>query len=482
VLQLNQQDAGFLYAESPRVPMHLSSIHTYDMSTAPRPIVFEDFLEHVRRRLPLARILRRKLVRVPLDLDYPYWVEDDVFDLEFHVRRHALPSPGDWQQLWDQMSRLHAQPLDLTRPPWELYFIEGLDAATFGEHAIAMFIKIHHSAIDGISGIELMNALHDLEPHGRAEVPDTWQSEPEPTRSDLLLRTGTSMALAPLRAWRLMTKAMPQLPMIGEQLRSAQQTSRPPVSVLNAKVTTNRVGDGFRFELAAAKAIRSAVPGATVNDVVLTVVGGGLRRYLTSRAELPDEPLVAGVPVSLRTDSDAGVAGNKISMMMVPLGTDIASPLQRLGAVHDATAASKERTTAVAARTLAESGELFPGALLGTSMRALPAWAGGRMAALTGNVCVTNVPGSQVPLYLCGARMDAYYGMGPVYDYAGPIHLVVSYLGQIHLSVTTCREIMPDIGEYIDCLRHDFEELASAAEAATSPAPVRPSRRRAKKA
>jgi WS/DGAT/MGAT family acyltransferase len=479
VQQLNQQDSMFLYSETPRMLMHLSSLHIYDPSTAPEPLTFDTVVEHVRSRLPLARVLRRKIVRVPLNLDYPYWVEDEDFDLEFHVRNIALPPPGTWQQLWVQASRLHSFPLDLRRPPWEVYIIEGLDRVEgYAEGSFGLFIKVHHSAIDGISGIELMNALHDLSPDGRAPTVDTWHGEERPSAVALLARAGTNMALMPGRLVRQVARTVPLVrTAVATEWATTRAGPHTRPTPLNARVTTNRVGDGFRFDLGTAKQIRSAVPGATVNDVVLAVVGGGLRSYLESRGELPAEPLYAGVPISLRTGQEAGTAGNKIAMMVVSLGTDIADPLGRLTAVQRSTSRSKEINTAVEARTLAESSELFPGALLGLAVRALPRVGAGRMTSMIGNVCVTNVPGSQVPLYLCGARMEAYYGLGPVYDNAGPIHLVVSYLGKVHLSVTSCRELMPDMDFYIECLRRALAELVEAAAPARQPAKKQPAKR-----
>jgi WS/DGAT/MGAT family acyltransferase len=465
--QLSQQDAMFVHSESARAPMHLSSVHLYDPTTAPDgTVTFDQFVEHVASLLPLARVLRRKLIRVPFDLDHPYWVEDKDFDLRFHVRRAALPEPGDRQTLWELAARHHAQPLDLERPPWELYFIEGvgsIDGRPGG--GFAMQIKIHHSAIDGISGIELMNALHALDPNGRDPVDDPWEGEDPPSGAKLLARTAQHAAFAPKRMLAVLGRTLPLLqPSAARRATlagaTALTTARPPDTVLNRRVTTNRVGDAMVIDLADAKAVRRAVDGATVNDVLLAVVGGGLRRYLCDIDALPDTSLIAGVPISLRTEADTGTAGNKLAMMLVPLATDIADgPRARLEAIRDATARSKEQSQAVEARVLAESAELFPGAMLGLAVRANAAQGPSGTTARIGNVCVTNVPGSQVPLYLLGARMEAYYSLGPVYDNAGPIHLVVSYLGRIFLSVTTCREIVPDIGHYVDCLRAEWDDL-----------------------
>src|SRR5262245_48873847 len=188
--KLGQQDAMFLYSEKDRAPMHLSSFHLYAPNDGGASLTFEQFGDHVRSRLPLARVLRRKLARVPFDLDYPYWVEDSEFDLDYHVRHVTLQAPRDWRALWDLAASLHSVPVDLRLPPWELYLIDGIDDVhDYAPGSFVMLIKIHHCAIDGIAGIELMNALHDLEPSGRDPVVDTWQPEHEPGPLTLLAMT-----------------------------------------------------------------------------------------------------------------------------------------------------------------------------------------------------------------------------------------------------------------------------------------------------
>jgi WS/DGAT/MGAT family acyltransferase len=475
MFQLNQQDSIFLFSESARMPMHIASLHVYDSSTADEPITFERVLNHVESRLPLARVLRRRIVRVAFDLDYPYWVEDGAFDLEFHVRNLALPAPGDLAELWKQASRLHSIPLDLDRPPWELYIIEGLRPPDFPPHSFALYIKVHHSAIDGISGIELMGALNDLDPGGRDRPADAWLPEATPTPGALLMRTWVNSLVRPGRFYGRMLRSIPGMRPIRWSSRMARNTQASPVTRLNALATTHRVAGGFRFELAAAKRVRAAVPGSTVNDVVLAIVGGGLRRYLQASGDLPARSLMASVPISMRTQKEAGLPGNMISMMIVSLGTDIADPVERLRVIQQSTARSKEVGNAVEARTLAESGQLMPGALIGLAARSITAAGVRGVTAQLGNICVSNVPGSQVPLYLCGATMTSYYGLGPVYDHLGPLHMVVSYLGYIHLSVTTCREVVGDIDHYLLGLQASLEALAAAAgtEATVGQAPRR---------
>jgi diacylglycerol O-acyltransferase len=485
--KLGQQDAMFLYTETERAPMHLCSFHLYAPANDGETLTFEQFREHVRSRLPLARVLRRKLARVPFDLDYPYWVEDGEFELDYHVRHVTLPAPRDWRALWDLAASLHSVPLDLHRPPWELYLIDGIDNVDgYAPGSIAMLIKIHHCAIDGIAGIELMNALHDLDPGGRDPVVDTWKPEPTPAPLALLAMTAANAAQAPLRAARFLTHSVPALRPFTTMRVAWDATAgakRPTPTRLNQRVTANRVGDAIVIDLGDAKRVRAAVAGATVNDVLLAVVGGGLRRYLGETGDLPPEPMMAGVPISMRTDADVGTAGNKIAMMLVSLGTDVDDPRQRLAMVQRSTSQSKEQQQAVEARVMAEGAELLPGALLGLAVRANSAQPAAGVTAQIGNVCVTNVPGSQVPLYLRGFQMLAYFSLGPVYDNAGPIHLIVSYLGKIYLSVTTCREIVPDIGRYVACLQRSWDELVATTIGTSAPPTARSSapRKRAAK-
>ena len=283
--RLSQQDAMFLYSEKERAPMHLCSFHIYGPSKATGDhLTFDEFRDHVASRMPLARVLRRKLARVPLDLDYPFWVEDDEFDLDNHVRHVTLPPPADWRALWDLAASLHSLPVDLRRPPWELYMIDGVDNVEgYAAGSFAMLIKIHHCAIDGISGIELMNALHDVDPAGRDPVIDTWRPEQAPSPLALLALTAATAAQAPLKAARFALRSVPALRPVRAVRATWDATAggkRPPPTRLNRPVTTNRVGDAIVIDLAEAKRVRAAVPGATVNDVLLCVVGGGLRPYL----------------------------------------------------------------------------------------------------------------------------------------------------------------------------------------------------------
>ena len=345
--QLTGMDASFLYAETPRAHMAGSGVSIYDPSTAPDGrVTFKGILDHIERRLHEARMFRQRLVRVPLDLDHPYWIEDPDFDLEFHVRHIALPKPGDWRQFCIQVARLISRPLDLDRPLWEFYVVEGLDHVEgVPEGSFALVTKVHHAAIDGMSGMEMTSAIHDDTPTAEPPVAEaSWQPERIPSDTELLARASFNLALRPMQASRLMAQAMPQFSRMQDQLM--RRSIKPPPTTIprtrwSGSVTAHRVFDAIRLELEELRRIKATVPGATVNDVVLTTVGGALRRYLQAKDELPADPLIAMAPISVRSEGERGAAGNLVSGMLTTLGTDVADPRERLVVVREATHQSK---------------------------------------------------------------------------------------------------------------------------------------------
>jgi WS/DGAT/MGAT family acyltransferase len=466
--QLTGQDASFLYLETPSAPMHVAALTIYEQSTVAGGLVrFKDILAHIEGRLPRGRAFRQKIVRVPFDADHPWWVEDRAFDLEFHVRHIALPRPGDWRQLCIQAARLHARPLDPSRPLWEFTVIEGLDrVAGLPPGCFALLTKVHHAAVDGVSGVELTAALHDLAPVRSVPDPDDWRPERVPGSWELLNKAWANNLAQPVRLARVVRRTVPGVGRAIGVLRSrsdAPARGRVPRTRFNGTVSAHRVFDGVRLDLADVVGIRKAVPGATVNDVVLTIVGGALRHYLDAKGELPAEPLVAMAPISVRSESERGAAGNRVSAMLAPLGTNIADPLDRLAAVYAGTQASKELTNAIGADVLTDYQQFIPG-----SLAALGARLSSRMSLANRtnpmfNCVVTNVPGPQQPLYLDGARAVAMYGLGPIGDGNGLIHGVVSYNGLLTISFTSCRDMLGDPAAYAACIERSVAELAEAA-------------------
>ena len=390
-----------------------------------------------------------------------------TFDLEYHVRHIALPKPGDWRQFCIQVARLHARPLDLGKPLWELYVIEGLDRVEgVPKGGFAFVLKVHHAAIDGKSGIEMITAIHSQ----NADVVDPpapatpWVAENEPSALELSGRASLNAMRTPARTMRLVGRIVPGLGRAASLARSspdASASATAPATRFNGPVTAHRVFDARIFPFRALKPIRNTVPGATVNDVALAVVGGGLRSYLEHHGELPEASLRAMTPVSVRTDAEQGAGGNQVSAMVVSLASSIADPIERLAAIHRSTRASKEMTEAVGARNLAELSQLAPGLLIGLGTRLAGRFAG-RGGTSPVNTVVTNVPGPREPLYFAGARLVRSLGAGPVADGMGLINIVGSYDEQLALSFTACREMMPDPANYAECVQSAFDDLVAA--------------------
>lgn len=466
--QLSGLDATFINLETPNAPTHVGGVAIYDQSTAPGgQVTFKGILANVESRLHLSRCFRQKLVQVPFGFDHPYWIEDADFDLEFHVRHIALPKPGDWRQLCIQVARLHARPIDLARPVWEMYVIEGLDGVEdLPAGSFAIMTKIHHAAIDGVSGNEMISAIHDLAPEGSVAAPETpWVAESAPTLMELALRSAVNNVRQPFRFARILSEAAP--PAIRTYLEQREKTDTPkseiPRTRFNGRVSPHRVVEAITLSLADVKQIRKRVDGATVNDVILSVVGGALRRYLDHHDELPNGALSAFAPISTRTPEQMKTGGNQVSGMFVRLHTDEPDAIRRLEKVYETTVSSKEITKAVGARSMTDVTQTMPGALASIS---------GRLVARTGlmsrlspvaNCVVTNVPGPQIPLYFTGAKLVANFGLGLPMEGIGLFHCVLSYNGAISIAVTACRAQMPDPEFYAECLEASFRELREAA-------------------
>jgi diacylglycerol O-acyltransferase / wax synthase len=468
--QLSGQDASFVYFETAATPMHIGSVAIYDPSTAPHGFVrFKDILRFIESRLSGARSFRQKLVRVPFDLDHPYWIEDPDFDLEYHVRHIALPQPGDWRQLCIQVARLHARPLDLGKPLWEFWIVEGLNNIPgIPKGSFAMVSKVHHAAIDGMSGVEMSAAVHDLNADMRANLPeDDWKAEAEPRLGELAIRTYINSLRQPLRFARTFWNTIPGVAELTKQVSagdvSIAGTKLAPITRFNKKVSAHRVFDGATFALDEVRAVKSVLPGATVNDVILTIIGGGLRHYLLAKDEVPADNMTAMAPISVRAEGEKAALGNLVSAMVVSLGTSIADPMERLIHIHGEAKNSKAMTNAVGARTLTDYSQLIPSGLAGLGARLYTRLGVANQHAPVFNCVATNVPGSRLPLYFTGAKLVKMMGLGPIFDGMGLINTIYSYVDEICISFTSDRNMIPDPAGYAEALRLSFEELKAAA-------------------
>ena len=469
--QLTGQDASFLYTETSRSPMHIGSIAIYDPSELEGGVQrFKSVLSFIEDRLHLAKTFRRKLINVPFSLDHPYWIEDRDFDIEFHLRHIRLPEPGDWRQLCIQASRLHARPLDLTKPLWEFTLIEGLDAIPgLPKGCYAMVSKIHHACIDGVSGSDIVEAIHSIEPNPPRPTPpeQPWQGEKEPNPLELMTRAQINNMTQPFRFAEVMAKAMPAMGRFNRGLaeRKFSVNADIPRTRFSGIISSHRVVEGRSFELAKIKSLKSFIEGATVNDVVLTIVGGALRKYLLSKRELPVSTMVAMAPISVRGTDGKNAMGNQVAAMTVRLGTDIEDSLDRLAHVHEASMSSKEMTNAVGAKLMTDFSQFIPSTTAALATRLYTEFAMAENVSQAFNCVVTNVPGPQFPLYMAGARLVTQFGLGPIFDGMGIIFPVFSYGGQITISFNSCRKMVPDPDVFAEFIQEVYEELLARVEA-----------------
>jgi diacylglycerol O-acyltransferase len=348
-----------------------------------------------------------------------------------------------------------------------MYVIEGLDNVEgVPVGAFAVLTKIHHAAIDGVSGAELAGAIHDISPDAEPPPPEKrWIPEREPGFVELSLRTTLNNIRYPFRFARVLGQNAPGLVNLfrSSPVEEVENSGPVPRTRFNGTITPHRVVEGRCFLLQEIRDIRKRMPGATVNDVILTVCSGAMRKYLAFHKELPETSLVAMAPISVRSGSEEGTAGNKISAMSVTLHSDEIDPLERLRKVYRGTQSSKATAEAVGARTMTDITQFMPGALAGLAARLYTRLGLANAVKPFLNTVITNVPGPQIPIYFTGAKMVGFYGMGPVMDGMGIIHPVFSFAGRISISVTACRDMMPDPAFYARCLQASFDELLDAA-------------------
>ncbi|HEX8103100.1 MAG TPA: wax ester/triacylglycerol synthase family O-acyltransferase [Solirubrobacteraceae bacterium] len=485
--QLTSLDTQFLALEDGRQTGHVAGLAILDASTAPSGhLGCAEVKGLLRERLPLLPPLRWRLTQVPFNLDYPYWVDDPDFDLDYHVREIALPKPGSDAQLAAQVARLTSRPLDRARPLWELYVIHGL-----GSGMTAMLTKIHHAVIDGLSGAEIMALLLDVTPEGREiEAPDGngngdggVSGEEVPGTAGMLARGLMGVPRYPLRVLKALPQALPNaedapaifgaIPgatTVGRLAGRAQRvvkrdlpsTNRrtlvAPKTSFNGRVTPHRRFVFGQLSLDEVKDVKNK-HGATVNDVVVSVCAGAVRRWLEAHDALPEDPLVAQIPVSVRSEEQMGTYGNKILLMAAPLFTDEADPVARLARTHDAMVDMKEHHKALPAGLLQDANHFIPPAVFARAAQLSLGMATTRVGRPNWNLVISNVPGPQFPLYLAGARMEANYPVSVITDGMGLNITVMSYCGHLDFGIVADRDQMPDLQKLMPFLRAELDAL-----------------------
>jgi WS/DGAT/MGAT family acyltransferase len=479
--QLSSLDAQFLYVETPTTVGHVGILLTLDPVTAPEGELSQQGLRDVLEpRLHLVPQLRQRLLSVPLGLGLPYWVDDPAFDIEFHLREVTLPAPGDGQQLAEQVARLHARPLDRSRPLWEMYLIHGVEGGRQ-----ALYSKIHHAAIDGVSGAEILATILDTTVEPRIEEPpdEYWTPQPLPSPLTLLREGLASSAAQPAEVLRTLPRALPHLADLpgaslvpgvqavsdladslvrmagaGEQGPATERRSlTTPATPLNATITAHRRFAYGSLPLEEIKTIKNAF-AMTVNDVVMALCTSALRRWLLDHDGLPDVPIVIAVPVSVRDDDHQDSNGNHVSVMLAEMPTQVGDPMERLLAVQEGMADAKHHFDAVPATILQDISSVVPTALAGLASRA--AFRMVTVGGLPFNLFVSNVPGPQQPLYIAGARVLGIYPASAITDMTGALNITLfSYDGALDFGLIACRELVPDVWNLIGYLRDALDEL-----------------------
>lgn len=469
--QLHGQDAVFLYRETNSAPLHTSKLQIFDPSTTPDgKVPFKAILAQVQSRLHMFPRARQKLVHVPLEVDHPYWVEDSDFDLEFHVRNIALPEPGDWRHLCIQAARLHARPLDMSRPLWEIYVINGLsNVEGLPEGSFAVLTKIHNSAL-GKSPLAkdkhkpfrpINDAILDDGPTITINPPATnWAPERTPRPAELLVRAWANNLLQPFKLARVMSSRLPELTNseIGLRLTDLRSIRRVPRTRFNRHVSPHRVIDGAAFDLKILSQIKDVVTGATINDVIISLCGGAVRKYLRAKAELPHQELMALAPVMVERPGGKAQAVN----MTLTLGAHEDDALERLEAVRDAARSTGAMDKAIGAGILTDFNEYAPGMTAAIGARMMAGLGFVNRVSPMFNCTINNVPGPQKPLYLCGAKLVTVHGIGPVMDGAGLNFTAFSYCGEVTITLTADRAIVGDPAFFAECLEQAYVDLKYA--------------------
>ncbi len=499
--QLTALDALFLAGENDRTQGHVSSLGVYDPVTASgRPLDAVLVRELVTERMHLLHPFRWRLVGVPFGLDHPYWVDEGTFDVDYHVREVALPSPGDQRQLAEQVAHLIGSRLGRARPLWEMYVIHGLH-----DGAVAVLTKMHHAAVDGASGAEVMGMLLDDAATGRELRPaPAVLAERFPSEVEMLGRGVAGMLRQPVRALRAMPTTLPHLddvpplrhlPGVKVIARGSRLIKRllpvahdravlqgndlvAPRTPFQTRVSAHRRVAFGSLPLDDVKTIKNAF-GCTVNDVVVALCAAGLRVWLDERGELPTEPLIGVIPVSVRTREQMGTFGNQVSAMTVELPTNVADAGQRLREVNQTMSAAKKRHRALPPTLMRDANEVIPPALFSHAARAMSQATGLPGINQPVNLMISNVPGPSAPVYLAGARQRAQFPISGVKDGIGLNITVFSYEDSLEFGIVVDREQVNDPWPILDALRAALCELRELADVRASDAPVVSIRRKA---
>jgi len=464
--RLTGLDAGFLYMETPTSFMHVASLIVIDPSTAPDGWSFDRIRDLYTARLDQAPPFRRRLVEVPFGLHHPIWIEDPDFDIDYHLRHIAVPAPGGLAELTELIGHLVAIPLDRNHPLWEMWVIEGLEHGYVG-----LLTKVHHAAIDGASGEELMIAILDLTP----EIEDKpapngpWVPDKVPTDTEMVSYAMMSLAQQPVRAVKTVKRTVETALQLrdrfaGPELTTPKLPFSAPHTSINASLTPHRSLGLSTVSLSRVKALKNRL-GCTVNDTVLALCAGALRHYLDDIGEHPDGPLIAMVPVSVRSEEQKNTGGNQVSSAFASLATDLDDPLERVAVIHDSMNVAKQAQQLIGAETLQDWAEFAAPAIAGRAARMYTRMKIADRHRPLFNVTISNVPGPPFPLYVAGAEVVSTNPIGPIFEGGALNMTVMSYMDRLDFGLHACPERIPNVQLISDAIVLALGDLEAAVDA-----------------
>ena len=468
--QLGGLDELFFAMERPNQCMHVAVLGIYDPSTAPGGNVrLRDIMAHIRERLDVSPVLRRRLVRVPFDLDRAYWVDEAEVDLEYHIRHIALPKPGDWRHLCIQVARLHSLVLDRSKPLWQVYVIEGIDNVEgVKPGSFAIYMKFHRGEVDGEASAKILRALHSLiaMPEHSHVTKKALFADAVPTLVELYARSLSNAVPRVVRLWHAVSTAGVKMASLasrvlykrvaGGNLRQSlldelAWPQEPVKTRFAGSVSSRRIVEGVGFEMAKVQRVRKWVGGATTNDVFVATVGGAVRHYLQASGEPLWAGVAAAVPAGHHDILPGSDQGNKLNQHRVPLHVEIQSGLARLRAIRQSTGETRQTADVIGHDLLRQLADELPTRITSAVVDNL---LGDYL-----NIVVSTVRGPDVPLYLAGAQLNRFYPIGVVKNGVGLSITGFSYCGNLWATVVSCRKMMPDPEVFADCLRQSFDAL-----------------------
>ncbi|MCB0947994.1 MAG: wax ester/triacylglycerol synthase family O-acyltransferase [Mycobacterium sp.] len=462
--RLSGLDASFLYLETAAQPLHVCSILELDTSTMPGGYAFDRLRDGLSLRIKAMPEFREKLADNRFNLDHPVWVEDKDFDVDRHLHRIGLPSPGGRAELAEICGHIASLPLDRVRPLWEMWVIENVGGAgndtAHGGGRIAVMTKVHHAGVDGVTGANLMSKLCSTEPD--APPPDPVDGAGEASGLEIAVSGAVRFASRPLKLANVVPSTLSSVLDTVKRARSGLAMAAPfaaPQTSFNTNVTGHRNIAFAQLDLEHIKTVKNHF-GVKLNDVVMALVSGVLRKFLLARGELPENSLVAMVPVSVHGKSDRP-GRNQVSGMFSRLETNIADPAERLKVIAEGNSVAKQHSSAISASLLQDWSQFAAPAVFGAAMRV---YASSRLSGArpVHNLVVSNVPGPQIPLFMLGCEVTAMYPLGPIFHGSALNITVMSLNGKLDVGIVSCPELLPDLWDMADAFQSALDELLDA--------------------